>query len=111
MQRQGLGYDFGQIGQNSRQPEGAMNTDTTWPLQAAKDQLSQLVKAAAAKPQTVTVHGKRAAMVLSPQAYDRLTGRSQQRLSADLLQPGLAGQAADDLFTRDRKADRRAVKL
>ena len=35
-----------------------------WPLQAAKDRFSQLVKAAADGPQTVTVHGKPAAIVL-----------------------------------------------
>jgi prevent-host-death family protein len=46
--------------------------NTTWPLQAARDQLSQLVKAAAHAPQTVTVHGKPAAVVLSQQSYARL---------------------------------------
>ena len=45
---------------------------TPWPLQAAKDRFSQLVKAAADGPQTVTVHGKPAAIVLSPQAYAKL---------------------------------------
>ena len=41
-------------------------TTTTWPLQVARDQLSQWVKAAASAPQAVTVHGKPAAVVLSP---------------------------------------------
>ena len=76
---------------------------TTWPLQSAKDQLSQLVKATADGPQTVTVHGKPAAVVLSPQAYARLKQAPRKRLSAELLQPGLLG---DDEAIFDRDDDR-----
>ncbi len=73
---------------------------TTWPLQAARDQLSQLVKAAAAAPQTVTVHGKAAAVVLSPQDYARLKNAPRQRLSAELLRPGLLLDIDGSLFDR-----------
>lgn len=89
--------------------------DSTWPLQTAKDQLSQLVRAAADQPQTVTVHGKPAAVVLSPQEYGRLKSlksRRRQSLSADLLRPGLL--ADDDLAARrgDAPSDQhRDVKL
>ena len=76
---------------------------TTWPLQAARDQLSQLVKAAATAPQTVTVHGKAAAVVLSPQDYARLKNAPRQRLSAELLRPGLLQD--DDAALFDRQPD------
>ena len=78
---------------------------TTWPLQAARDQLSQLVKAAAAAPQTVTVHGKAAAVVLSPQHYARLKNTPRQRLSADLLRPGLLQDDQAALFDRQTNDD------
>lgn len=73
---------------------------TIWLLQAARDQLSQLVKAAASAPQTVTVHGKAAAVVLSPQDYARLKNAPRQRLSADLLRPGLLQDDEVALFER-----------
>jgi prevent-host-death family protein len=45
-----------------------------WQLQDAKNRLSELVRLASEEgPQTVTVHGKRAAVLLSAAAYDRLT--------------------------------------
>lgn len=75
-------------------------TTPTWPLQSAKDRFSQLVKAAADRPQMVTVHGKPAAIVLSPQAYARLAAKRSGTLSAELLQPGLV-EAGEALFDRD----------
>ena len=88
------------------------DADATWPLQAARDQLSQLVKAAASTPQTVTVHGKSAAVVLSPQAYARLKKAPRQRLSAELLRPGLLVDADVGLFERQRDPDKhRDVEL
>ena len=45
-----------------------------WQLQDAKNRFSELVRRAQAEgPQTVTVHGKPAAVVLSPAAYAALT--------------------------------------
>ena len=85
---------------------------TTWPLQAARDQLSQLVKAAADGPQTVTVHGKPAAVVLSPAAYGRLKRAHRGSLSAALLQPGLLGAEDESLFERPRdRAKHRDIAL
>jgi prevent-host-death family protein len=47
---------------------------SAWQLQNAKNRFSEVVKRARDEgPQTVTVHGKRAAMVLSADAYDALT--------------------------------------
>ena len=90
-----------------------MSDDNThWPLQSARDQLSQLVKAAAHAPQTVTVHGKPAAVVLSPQRYAQLKNARRQSLSADLLRPGLLDDADYALFDRDRGSnDHRDVVL
>lgn len=75
-----------------------------WPLQTAKDQFSRLVKAAGDAPQTVTVHGKPAAIVLSPAEYDRLRKAPRKSLSAGLMRPGLLGDD-EDLFERDRSDD------
>jgi len=45
-----------------------------WPLQDAKNRFSELVRHARAEgPQTVTVHGKPAVVVLSADAYAALT--------------------------------------
>ena len=44
-----------------------------WPLQDAKNRFSEVVKRARAEgPQTVTLRGARAAVVLSAEDYDRL---------------------------------------
>jgi prevent-host-death family protein len=44
-----------------------------WQLQDAKNRLSEVVRRAAQEgPQVVTVHGKPAAIVLSPAAYEQL---------------------------------------
>ncbi|NJD32063.1 MAG: type II toxin-antitoxin system Phd/YefM family antitoxin [Gammaproteobacteria bacterium] len=47
-----------------------------WQLQDAKARLSELVKLAQQDgPQSITVHGKPAAVVLSPAQYERLVGK------------------------------------
>lgn len=63
-----------------------------WPLQDAKNQFSRLVqKARAEGPQTVTLRGERAAVVLSAADYDALRA-SRPTLVDDLL----AGPAWDE---------------
>ena len=65
-----------------------------WQLQEAKGNFSQLIKrAAGGDAQTVTVHGKPTAVVVSAEEYARLT-RRRGKLSSALLRPDLA---ADDL--------------
>jgi antitoxin Phd len=45
-----------------------------WQLQEAKARLSELIKSVGDEgPQEITVHGKPAAVVLSPGEYERLT--------------------------------------
>ncbi|WGM46211.1 hypothetical protein KOAAANKH_01079 [Brevundimonas sp. NIBR10] len=44
-----------------------------WSLAKAKDNLSEVVRRAANEgAQTITVHGERAGVILSPEDYDRL---------------------------------------
>ena len=62
-----------------------------WQLQQAKARLSELMRGAAANgPQTITVRGQRAAVVLSAADYDRLK-RSKPSLSEFLRASPLAG--------------------
>lgn len=84
---------------------------TLWPLQGAKHHCRQRIQAAALALQTVTVHGKSAAIVLSPQAYARLKQAPRGKLSYGLYRPGLM-EAGDDLFARGDVRDlNRAVQL
>ncbi|MBW0002928.1 MAG: type II toxin-antitoxin system Phd/YefM family antitoxin [Hyphomicrobiales bacterium] len=63
-----------------------------WQLQDAKNRLSEVVQRARKEgPQTVTLRGERAAVILSATDYDRLT-RGRPTLVDDLL----AGPAFDD---------------
>ncbi len=75
-----------------------------WQLQEAKGNLSQLIKRAAnGDAQTVTVHGKPTAVVVSAEEYARLT-RRRGKLSTALLRPDLAGEDLD--FSRSRDTGR-----
>jgi prevent-host-death family protein len=57
-------------------PDGTPGLPPTWKLQDAKARFSELVRAARAHgPQTVTVHGRDAVVVLSAEEYARLTPR------------------------------------
>jgi antitoxin Phd len=72
-----------------------------WQLQDAKSNFSQLVKrAASGDAQVVTVHGKPTAVVISAEAYARLTQR-RGKLSAALLQPDLGIEDIDLTRSRD----------
>ena len=72
-----------------------------WQLQKAKGNFSQLVKrAAGGDAQTVTVHGKPTAVVVSAEEYARLT-RHKGKLSTALLRPDLAIEDLDLSRSRD----------
>ena len=46
-----------------------------WPLQEAKNKLSEVIdRAAKGGPQVVTRHGKRVAVIVSAQDFDRMRG-------------------------------------
>lgn len=44
-----------------------------WPVQDAKARLSELIRAAKTEPQRITHHGEEAAVVISPEEYQRLS--------------------------------------
>ena len=48
-----------------------------WQVQEAKAMFSELVKAAAVRPQIVTVHGKEAAVIVSIDEYRKMTCPNQ----------------------------------
>lgn len=77
-----------------------------WQLQEAKNNLSQLIKeAASGEAQVVTVHGKPTAVILSVEAYARLTQPRRGKLSAALLYPDIAGEDLDFVRSRDTGRD------
>ena len=76
-----------------------------WQLQEAKGNFSQLVKrAAGGDAQTVTVHGKPTAVVISAEEYARLT-RRRGKLSGALLRPDLSAEDLDISRSRDTGRD------
>ena len=75
-----------------------------WQLQEAKNKLSQLIKEVKkGVPQYITVHGRRTAVVLCAEEYDRLK-RPRSPLSSALLMPVV--DDSDDLFVRDADTGR-----
>ncbi|ODT74393.1 MAG: prevent-host-death protein [Pelagibacterium sp. SCN 64-44] len=81
-----------------------------WHLQDAKNQFSKVVqKARTEGPQTVTLRGARAAVILSAEDYDALTG-DRPNIVEDLL----TGPAWDDAFAdtvdhREKRPSREPV--
>ncbi|WP_421915734.1 type II toxin-antitoxin system Phd/YefM family antitoxin [Mesorhizobium sp.] len=74
-----------------------------WHLQDAKNNFSKVVRRARSEgPQTVTLRGERAAVVLSAEAYDRLAGKKKS-----LAQYLLTGPVWDDDFAEEinRRSD------
>jgi prevent-host-death family protein len=59
-----------------------------WSIRAAKDHLSELVDAAQDAPQAITRRGRRAAIVLSQQEFDRLR-RQKEPLTSFFARSGL----------------------
>ena len=77
-----------------------------WQVQEAKARFSELVRSADSGPQTITVHGRRAAVVLSADDYDRLKdSRGKPALTEFLRDSPLAGVELD--LGRDRSMPRK----
>lgn len=74
-----------------------------WTLRDASARLGELVRGAAAEPQTIVVRGRRAAVVLSAEQYDRLD-RPKPSLAEFLRDSPLAGVELD--IERDRSPPR-----
>jgi prevent-host-death family protein len=60
----------------------------TWQLYTAKNQLSELIERAAETPQTITVRGKEAVVVLSAQEYRKI--REPKKKLTDILRGSLS---------------------
>lgn len=78
-----------------------------WQVQEAKARFSELVRSADSGPQTITIHGRRAAVVLSAGDYDRLKNkRGKPALTEFLRDSPLAGVELD--LARDRSLPRKS---
>lgn len=76
----------------------------TWQMQEAKARMSEVVKRAQNQPQDITLHGKSVAVVISREAFDRLS-QSQDSLVDFMRRSPLYG--ADDItFERDQSLTR-----
>lgn len=72
-----------------------------WPLQDAKNRLSELVRKARDEgPQVITLHGREAVVVVSASEYARRT-RPRGSLAEFLRKSPLAGTALDVERSRD----------
>ena len=72
----------------------------TWQMQAAKARMSELVKRAQTQPQDITVHGRSVAVVMSRDAFDRLS--LAQVSLVDFMQRSPLHELEDIEFERDK---------
>ena len=78
-----------------------------WPLQDAKNQFSKVVqKARSEGPQTVTLRGERAAVVLSVEDYDALRAGRPSLVDDLLAGPAWDDELADSVTKRDKTPSR-----
>jgi prevent-host-death family protein len=78
-----------------------------WHLQDAKNNFSKLVQHAIKDgPQTVTLRGERAAVVLSAQDYDRLQGKKPTFVEHLLSGPMLDNDIVEAINWRDKRPSR-----
>ncbi len=79
-----------------------------WPLQDAKNRLSELIRRAREEgPQVVTLRGARAAVVLSAETFDRLTADRPSLVDHLLSGPPWPDDFVDAVNQRDKTASRR----
>ena len=72
----------------------------SWQMQEAKAHISELVKRAQSQPQNITLHGKSVAVVISREAFDKLS-QAQDSLVGFMRRSPLYG--ADEInFERDQ---------
>ncbi len=76
----------------------------SWQMQDAKARLSELVKRAQEKPQDITLHGKSVAVVMSRDAFDRLSQTHESLV--DFMRRSPLNGAQDLEFERDRSLTR-----
>ncbi len=71
----------------------------SWQVQEAKARMSELVKCAQLEPQDITSHGKSVAVVLSREAFDRLS--QQQGSLLEFIRRSPLYDADEVVFERD----------
>lgn len=76
----------------------------SWQVQEAKARMSELVKCAQHEPQDITSHGKSVAVVLSREAFDRLSRQHESLL--DFMRRSPLYEADDVVLERDRSLTR-----
>lgn len=76
----------------------------TWQMQEAKARMSELVKRAQSQPQDITLHGKSMAVVVSREAFDRLSHTQTSLL--DFMRQSPLFDADDIDFERDHSLTR-----
>mgnify|MGYP004705217219 CR=1 FL=1 len=76
----------------------------TWQMQEAKARMSEVVKRAQSQPQGITLHGKAVAVVLSQEAFDRLS--QGQGSLVDFMRRSPLHGAEDMEFERDQSSTR-----
>ena len=85
-------------------------TMQTWQIQTAKARFSELVKQAAEDgPQEITLHGKPVAVVLSHEAFERLSGGGAPSLAEFMRRSPLHG--LDELVLERDRSPAREVEL
>lgn len=78
-----------------------------WPLQDAKNNFSKLVKAARENgPQTVTLRGERAAVILSAEDYDKLMVKKPTFIDSLLSGPEFTEEFAEMVNQRSKTPSR-----
>ena len=81
-----------------------------WPLQDAKNKLSEVVRSAQIDgPQTVTVRGQRAAVILSAAEYDALLAARPSLVDALLSGPAWEDDLANAVATREKSPSRDVI--
>ena len=79
-----------------------------WPLQDAKNRLSELVQRARKEgPQVVTLRGARAAVVLSAETFDQLMASRPSLVDHLLSGPAWPDDVVDEILRRVKTAGRR----
>lgn len=78
-----------------------------WSLQEAKDDFSKVVRLARSEgPQTVTLRGKRVAMVVAAEEYDRPTGSSSSFVEHLLAEPFWDDDLVEEINRRNKTPSR-----
>ncbi len=81
----------------------------TWQLQDAKARMSELVKRAQEAPQSITLHGKPVAVLVSQAAFDGMSRASGTLV--DFMRASPLASSETPAFTRSRSRTRPAPKL